>query len=76
MLTAMPRHHFGPLHNEVDGPVAHIVLDNPTRANAQTSEMVHAFDEAITHADGDHAVKVLVVRAHGKGFCAGHAADD
>ena len=32
----------------VDGPVARIVLDDPGRANSQTSEMVHAFDGALT----------------------------
>jgi enoyl-CoA hydratase/carnithine racemase len=36
--------------------------------------MVHAFDEALTLADRDYSVKVVVIRANGKGFCAGHAA--
>lgn len=27
---------------EKDGPIARIILDNPDRANAQTSEMVHS----------------------------------
>ena len=36
--------------------------------------MVHAFDDALTLADRDYAVKVVVIKANGKGFCAGHAA--
>jgi enoyl-CoA hydratase/carnithine racemase len=35
--------------------------------------MVHAFDDALTLADRDYSVKVVVIRANGKGFCAGHA---
>jgi enoyl-CoA hydratase len=70
----MERQDFGLLAYEVDGPVARIVLDDPARANSQTSEMVHAFDDALTLADRDYAVKVVVITANGKGFCAGHAA--
>lgn len=65
---------LGPLVYEVDGPVARIVLNDPARANSQTSEMVHAFDDALTLADRDYSVKVVVIKANGKGFCAGHAA--
>ena len=65
---------LGPLVYEVDGSIARIVLNDPGRANSQTSEMVHAFDDALTLADRDYAVKVVVIKANGKGFCAGHAA--
>ncbi len=70
----MERQDLGPLAYEVDGPIARIVLDDPRRANSQTSEMVHAFDDALTLADRDYDVKVVVIKATGKGFCAGHAA--
>ena len=70
----MERQDLGPLVYEVDGPVARIVLNDPGRANSQTSEMVHAFDDALTLADRDYDVKVVVIKATGKGFCAGHAA--
>jgi enoyl-CoA hydratase len=70
----MERQDLGTLTYEVDGPVARIVLDDPARANSQTSEMVRAFDDALTLADRDYAVKVVVIKANGKGFCAGHAA--
>ena len=50
----MERQELGPLAYEVDGAVAHIVLDDPRRANSQTSEMVHAFDDALTLADRDY----------------------
>ena len=70
----MERQNLGPLIYEVDDAVARIVLDDPARANSQTSEMVHAFDDALTLADRDYAVKVVVIKANGRGFCAGHAA--
>jgi enoyl-CoA hydratase len=69
----MERQELGPLAYEVDGAVAHIVLDDPGRANSQTAEMVHAFDDALTLADRDYRVKVLIIKANGNGFCAGHA---
>ena len=70
----MPHQDLGTLTYDVDGAVARIVLNDPGRANSQTSEMVHAFDDALTLADRDYAVKVVVIKANGKGFCAGHAA--
>ena len=35
--------------------------------------MVHAFDDAATLADRDYDVKVVIIKANGNGFCAGHA---
>jgi enoyl-CoA hydratase/carnithine racemase len=70
----MAHQDLGTLTYDVDGAVARIVLNDPGRANSQTSEMVHAFDDALTLADRDYAVKVVVIKANGKGFCAGHAA--
>ena len=58
---------------EKDGPVARIVLNTPEKANVQTAQQVWDFDDALRWADRDEDVKVLVVKANGKGFCAGHA---
>ena len=58
---------------EEDGPIARIILNCPERANAQSSEMVHQFDEALERANQGYDVKVLIIKANGKGFCAGHA---
>jgi enoyl-CoA hydratase len=56
-----------------EGPVARIVLNTPEKANIQTAQQVWEFDEALGWADRDEEVKVLVVKANGPGFCAGHA---
>jgi len=58
---------------EKDGPVARIVLNTPEKANIQTARQVYDMDEALVLADDDDEVKVLVLKANGQGFCAGHA---
>ncbi len=61
---------------EKDGPIARIVLNLPDKANIQTAQQVWDFEDALRWADRDEEVKVLVVKANGKGFCAGHAIVD
>ncbi|MGH9207313.1 MAG: enoyl-CoA hydratase-related protein [Acidimicrobiales bacterium] len=58
---------------EKDGAVARIVLNLPEKANIQTAQQVWDFEDALRRADRDDEVKVLIVKANGKGFCAGHA---
>src|SRR6202034_2677675 len=58
---------------EKDGPVARIVLNVPEKANIQTAQQVWDMDEALELADRDDEVKVLILKANGAGFCAGHA---
>ncbi len=60
---------------EKDGPIARIILNNPDRANAQTSEMVHSVNEALDDAQYDYGIKVVIIKANGKGFCSGHIPD-
>jgi enoyl-CoA hydratase/carnithine racemase len=57
---------------ERDDAVARIVLNRPDKANAQSSEMVWQVDRALDLAEHDASVKVVIVKANGKGFCAGH----
>ncbi|MET0182189.1 MAG: enoyl-CoA hydratase-related protein [Caulobacterales bacterium] len=58
---------------EKDGAIVRIVLNWPERANAQDSRMVWAFDAALKRAERDYEVKAVILKANGKGFCAGHA---
>lgn len=57
---------------ERGGAVARIVLNWPEKANAQSSEMVWQVDACLDIAETDDRVKVVVLKANGKGFCAGH----
>jgi len=58
---------------EKDGAIARVVMNWPEKANAQDSKMVWALDEALKAADRDFDVKVVIIKAAGEGFCAGHA---
>jgi enoyl-CoA hydratase len=66
---------FGPyVRYETDGAIARIVLDDPKRANVQSSEMVWGVDDALRAARRDHDVRVVILKGAGKGFCSGHIA--
>ena len=58
---------------ETDGPIARIVLNTPEKANVQTAQQVYDMEECLRWAEDDEDVKVLILKANGKGFCAGHA---
>jgi enoyl-CoA hydratase/carnithine racemase len=51
--------------------VATITLDRPARLNAWTGRMHTEYRQAVALAEGDPAVRVLVVTGAGRGFCAG-----
>ena len=47
----MPHQDLGTLTYDVDGPVAHNLLNEPRPAHSQTSEMVPAIADPHTRAD-------------------------
>ena len=57
---------------EKDGAKARLVLAVPEKANIQSAQQVYDMDEALRWAEDDEDVKVLVLKAEGNGFCAGH----
>ncbi|MFM8302841.1 MAG: enoyl-CoA hydratase [Actinomycetota bacterium] len=59
-----------------DGPVAHLTLNRPDAANAQSSRMIDEIDAALDLADADDEVRVLVLGGAGKHFSAGHDLKD
>jgi enoyl-CoA hydratase len=58
---------------EKKGPIAKVTLNWPEKANAQDQKLAEEVDAALLDADRDYEIKVLVLRANGKGFCSGHA---
>jgi enoyl-CoA hydratase len=60
---------------EKDGSIARIILNNPDRANAQSSGMVHSVNACLDDAQYDYDIKVLIIKGNGKGFCSGHIPD-
>ncbi len=61
-----------PVAYEVADGVAYVSLNRPEFRNAQNSVMTYSLDAAFVRAVEDSAVKVIVLRAKGKHFSAGH----
>jgi enoyl-CoA hydratase len=57
---------------EKDGPIARIILNRPEKANAQNSPMVWDVENSLKDAESDYAIKVVIMKANGRGFCSGH----
>jgi enoyl-CoA hydratase/carnithine racemase len=62
---------FEQIRYEVDAGVCTVTLDRPARLNAVTSVMIAELVEAFGRADGDDAVRVVIVTGAGRAFCAG-----
>jgi enoyl-CoA hydratase/carnithine racemase len=56
---------------EVDDGVALVTLDRPEKLNAMTAQMGAEMGDAMAEADGDDAVRVVVLTGAGRAFCAG-----
>ncbi len=55
-----------------EGAVAVLTLNDPTRLNALSGAMMAALQGALDAVGADPGVRVVVLRAEGKAFCAGH----
>ena len=55
-----------------DGPVATLTLNRGERFNPLSRAMIEALGEQIDRLAGDRGVRVVVLAAAGRGFCAGH----
>jgi enoyl-CoA hydratase/carnithine racemase len=63
----------------VTGPqdgILELRLDRPQRLNALTLELTRELAAAVRRAQGDDAVRVVLLTAEGRGFCAGKDRDD
>ena len=56
--------------------VVTLTLNDPTRFNALGSEMLTALQQALDAVGRDESVRVVVLAAAGKAFCAGHNLKD
>lgn len=55
----------------VESHVALITMDRPEKHNAINSGMTIALDAAVSWAEGDEAVRVIILASSGRSFCAG-----
>ena len=56
--------------------VVTLTLNDPARFNALGAEMLSALQQALDDAGRDESVRVVVLAAAGKAFCAGHNLKD
>ena len=61
-----------PVVETTDAGIRRITLDAPATLNLLTLEMMAAIAAALQRAGDDPAVRVVVLAASGKAFCAGH----
>lgn len=55
-----------------DGPIGYLTLNQPKKINALSKKMIAELSEALDGIGADETLKVVVLRAAGKHFCAGH----
>ncbi|WP_425665401.1 enoyl-CoA hydratase/isomerase family protein, partial [Escherichia coli] len=55
----------------VDGNVATITLNRPERLNTISRPMLEQLGQLLLRADNDPAVRVVILTATGRAFCAG-----
>ncbi|MGM0452352.1 MAG: enoyl-CoA hydratase [Thermodesulfobacteriota bacterium] len=56
----------------VKDAIACLTMANPEKINALSGQMIREIIHALTAAAEDESVKVVILRAEGKNFCAGH----
>ncbi len=60
-----------PLLVRDEGAIRRLVLNRPDKRNALNAELIAALKSALRDADGDDAVRVVVIEGEGKDFCSG-----
>lgn len=63
---------FQTITYEAGDGIASISLDRPDSANAQSMQLIEELDSAFDLAGADDAVRVVILRANGRHFSAGH----
>jgi len=54
------------------GPIGILTLNNPKKINALSKQMIAEIIEVLNRVAKDETINVLIIRAAGKHFCAGH----
>jgi len=55
-----------------EGEIAFLTLNKPEKINALSRRMIREMIHALTAVSSDESVKVVILKAAGKHFCAGH----
>ena len=57
---------------EKEGSIARLILNRPEKLNAITTVMMDEIESAISRAEEDDEVKVLILKGAGRAFCSGY----
>ncbi len=63
------------IRTETKNGVRHIIFNRPEQYNTITFEFREEFAAALDQAEADNNVRVILIRAEGKAFCAGYGLD-
>jgi enoyl-CoA hydratase/carnithine racemase len=61
---------------QTEGAVRSIILNRPQKLNALTHAMIRAVRDAMTCAQRDSAIRVIILRGAGRAFCVGDDLND
>lgn len=71
-MSANPRADEAPLLREDRDGICTLTLNRPAQMNLLTTEMLSSLQEAFDSLNSDRNIRVVILAAAGKGFCAGH----
>ncbi len=71
-MSAVPKSGEPVLLREDREGIATLTMNRPAQMNLLTAEMLEALQSSFNSLEKDKSVKVVVLAATGKGFCAGH----
>ena len=57
---------------DIDAGIARLTLNRPAQYNALSGDMLTALQNAVDNIAQDKSVRVVIIAAKGKAFCAGH----
>ena len=71
-MSAIPKSEEAILLREDRDGVCMLTMNRPAQMNLLTSEMLSALQQALDSISRDTKIRVVILAAAGKGFCAGH----
>ena len=71
-MSAVPQPEQPMLLREDRGGIATLTLNRPEQFNALSGELLERMQQALDEIAADRGVRVVVIAARGRGFCAGH----
>lgn len=71
-MSAVPKSGEPVLLREDREGIATLTMNRPAQMNLLTAEMLEALQSSFNSIEKDKSIKVVVLAATGKGFCAGH----